>query len=423
MPMANALDRLTPNRERLHNDLNELSGHIDDTQSGWTRTMFSEPYRASREWIRARMAAAGLETYRDSTGNIIGRLPGDSLARPLVTGSHTDTVPSGGRFDGTVGVLGAIEAARRLRESGTRLAHDLVICDFLGEEANEFGFSCLGSRAIAGHLETTDLDSVDNHGQRLGDALSRFGTDPNGTLGACWGPLHAYVELHIEQGPTLERRGTPIGVVTQIAGLQRFLATFAGRLDHAGTRPMNERHDALAAAAAAVLTVEQLGCAAPGHGVATAGDIRVDPGAWNVVAGSARMWGEIRSADTAWLGSAARSLAEQITTESHRRGVDVELDWTGDGDVVDAHPAAQDVIANTSTNLGIDWVPVPSGASHDAAHLAALGPMGMIFVPSHEGRSHCPQEWTELDEIVTGVHLLAATLVELDRTERPLWTG
>lgn len=423
MPTAPPLEHLTPNADRLSDDLRELSEHIDDTQAGWTRTVFSEPYRASRDWVRARMAAAGLETHRDGAGNIIGRLPGHSSARPLVTGSHTDTVPGGGRFDGTVGVLGAIEAARRLRETGTHLAHDLLVCDFQGEEANPFGFSCLGSRAVAGHLTPSALASVDGEGKRLGDALTRSGTDPSAMLDAGWGPVHAYVELHIEQGPALERRGSPIGVVTHIAGLQRFLATFTGRNDHAGSRAMDDRRDALAAAAAAVLTVERLGCGAPGHGVATTGDVRADPGAWNVVPGGARLWGEIRSTDSAWLGTAGRDVAEQIIAESRRRGVDVDIGFTADGDVVGADPAVQDIIAETCTELGIDWIAMPSGASHDAAHMASLGPMGMLFVPSRAGRSHCPDEWTEIADIAIGARVLTAALVQLDRTDRPLRTA
>ncbi len=423
MPTAPPLDDLAPNVDRLSNDLHELSEHVDDARAGWTRTVFSEPYHASRDWVRARMSAAGLETHRDGAGNIIGRLPGISSSRPLVTGSHTDTVPGGGRFDGTVGVLGAIEAARRLRETGTRLAHDLFVCDFQGEEANPFGFSCLGSRAVAGHLGASALDTVDGEGRRLAEALTLSGTDPAEMLAAGWGPVHAYVELHIEQGPALERRGSPIGVVTHIAGLHRFLATFTGRNDHAGSRSMDDRRDALTAAAEAVLTVERLGCGAPGHGVATTGDLRAEPGAWNVVPGTARLWGEIRSTDSAWLGSAGRDVAEQITAESRRRGVDVDIGWSADGDVVGADSAVQDVIADTCTDLGIDWVAMPSAASHDAAHLAALGPMGMVFVPSRAGRSHCPDEWTDIADIATGAHVLTATLVQLDRTDRPLRTG
>ncbi|MCP3804985.1 M20 family metallo-hydrolase [Allokutzneria sp. A3M-2-11 16] len=414
------LDLLAPNTERLSARIAELAGFHDSTFPGWSREVFSEPYRASRQWVREQMADAGLDVVIDAAGNIVGRLPGRRGGGPaLVTGSHTDTVRQGGRFDGIVGVMAGIEVARRLRETGVQLEHDLVVVDFLGEEANDFGISCMGSRAIAGVLRPDHLDRTDGTGLRLGDALAGFGLDPDAALRQGWksGDVHAYVELHVEQGPLLEQSGTAIGVVTAIAGIDRLLVHFAGLAGHAGTTPMADRRDALVSAAAAVLTVERVGCGAPVHGVATSGHIESSPGSMGVITDEARLWAEIRSVDRTWLHGARKQIVDEITAETRARGVDIDVDWLTDQDPVPTSGLVQDVIAQAADHLGDSWKAVPSGAGHDAAHLSRLGPMGMIFVPSVGGRSHCPEELTAAEDIARGAHVLASTLITLDRRE------
>lgn len=417
------LETLSPDAGRLANDLAELSTVAESAQPGWTRRVFSEAYQASREWVKARMVAAGLETHIDAAGNVVGRLPGRSRSLPaLMTGSHTDTVHGGGRFDGMVGVLSAIEVARGFRETGITLQRDLVIVDFLGEEANSFGISCMGSRAVAGLLMPEHLDRRNETGLRLGDAMTRFGLDPNEAVRAAWtsDSLHGYVELHIEQGPQLERGDTSIGVVTAIAGIERLLATFSGRADHAGTMPMTGRHDALVAAAQAILTIEREACGAPLHGVSTTGRIESSPGSFNIVPDEARIWAEMRSTDSDWLHGAKRRVTENIAAEASERGVHTLIEWLNDQDPVAADNAVQDHIAHAATAIGLSWQAVPSGAGHDAAHLACLAPMGMIFIPSLGGRSHVPEEFTDIGDIAQGAHVLAATLVEMDTADRPI---
>ncbi|WP_328328014.1 MULTISPECIES: M20 family metallo-hydrolase [unclassified Streptomyces] len=416
------LNRLAPEPDRLSRRLDELAAFHDPEHPGWSREVFSEPYRASRAWVRAQMTEAGLETVVDPAGNIIGRLPGkDPSAPALVTGSHTDTVRQGGRFDGIVGVLGGIEVAQRLRETGTRLERDLLVVDFLGEEANEFGISCIGSRSIAGILAPEHLERTDGTGTRLGDAMERFGLAPQAALSSGWRTkdVHAYVELHVEQGPLLERSGHGIGVVSAIAGIDRLLVHFAGQTGHSGTTPMEDRHDALVSAAAAVLTVERAGCGAPVHGVATLGSIDSSPRSMGVITDQARLWAEIRSIDGNWLRATQKQIVGEIAAEAQQRGVDVDFEWLTDQDPVPTHELVQDVIAEAAGGLGLGWKAVPSGAGHDAAHLARLGPMGMVFVPSAGGRSHCPEELTEVADIARGAHVLAATLVGLDGREQP----
>ncbi|WP_028935776.1 M20 family metallo-hydrolase [Pseudonocardia spinosispora] len=414
-------ERLQPSPDRLGADLDELATVREPTRAGWTRTVFSEPYRSSREWVASRMRAAGLRVETDGAGNIVGVLPGRVPSAPaLVTGSHTDTVEAGGRFDGVVGVLGSIEVVRMLRENDIELDRDLLVVDFLGEESNEFGLSCLGSRALAGELTTDHLDRRDRDGVRLGERYAEFGLEPSGVLEAAArfagrGALHRYLELHVEQGPVLEQRGTAIGVVTAIAGIHRLVADFVGRADHAGTAPMAARRDALVAAAEAVLAVRQQGCGAPVHGVATTTRLDAPPGSPNVVPARIRMYAEMRSVDVGWLSDAQRRLGEEISLRAAEHGVDADLTWSVDNECLPADADVQQVITAAADSLGVGWEALPSGATHDAVHIARLCPMGMIFVPSRDGRSHCPEEWTDLEDISTGIRVHAEALLELDR--------
>jgi N-carbamoyl-L-amino-acid hydrolase len=399
---------LAPLAERLQADLEELSTLVDPDLDGWSRPMFSEPYRAARDWVAERMRDAGLQVRVDPVGNIIGTLEGRRPGRFLATGSHTDTVRNGGRFDGVVGVLGAIEAVRRLAETGTRLEHDLLVADFLGEEPNDHGVSCIGSRAVTGLISADYLAMPDPAGTPLAARIA----DP---AAAAWprGRVAGFVELHVEQGPVLEREDIDIGVVTSIAGIERAVASFHGRPDHAGTAPMNERRDALMAAAQAVLAVEQIGCSHPGA-VATVGRIESRPGALNIVPFWARIWAELRSADRQWLDRVHHDLTRRITEVAQARGLDVEIDWLNDQPPIPATPSVQATIAASAASAGYSWRAMPSGAGHDAAHLASLAPTGMIFVPSRAGRSHCPEEWTDLGAVCAGAHTLAASLVAMD---------
>jgi N-carbamoyl-L-amino-acid hydrolase len=412
------INDLVPDSDRMWADIMELSSIVDERSPGWSREVFSDPYRASRDWTLQRMRDAGLDASIDAAGNIVGRLAGKNPNAPaIITGSHTDTVHSGGRFDGIVGVMGAIEAARMLRESGMQLTSDLVVVDFLGEEANPFGVSCIGSRAIAGVLEPAHLTRQDVDGVSMGAAMAKFGLDPDSAVSMAWKPstVKSYIELHVEQGPLLENASTEIGVVTSIAGIERLMAVFTGRADHAGTTPMDQRADALIAAAEAILTVERVGCGAPVHGVSTTGKIATGQGAFNVVPDSSTIWAEIRSIDPSWLTGARRRIADQIAEDAAKRGVEVAIDLLNDQDPVPASQSMQDTVARAADSLGLSWTAVPSGAGHDAAHMAHLGPMGMIFIPSKGGRSHCPDEWTDKSHLGSGVQVLASTLLHLDQ--------
>lgn len=404
--------------DRVLADIDELANLVED-QPGWSRRIFSQAYRVERDAIVRKMKDAGLETRIDAAGNVVGVLRGrNSALPPLLTGSHTDTVHAGGRFDGIVGVLGAIEVARILRETGTTLERDLIVMDFLGEEANSFGVSCLGSRAIAGILNAEHLDRVDpDTGQTLGQAMREFGLTPEDAINSAWKPesLHGYVELHVEQGPKLERSGSQIGVVTAIAGIERLMVQFSGRADHAGTMPMEGRQDALIAAAEAILAIEREGCGAPIHGVSTTGKIESSPGSFNIVPDEARIWAEMRSVDPSWLHGAKGRVANDIAMLAEKRGVSTAIEWLNDQEPVPTAQSVQDQIAASAGELGLSWEAIPSGAGHDAAHLSGLGPMGMIFIPSVGGRSHVPEEFTGIEDIAQGIGVLTHTLVRMDK--------
>jgi len=405
----------SPHLGRVSDDFETLASYRDPEAPGWTRRVFSGFDSAGRAWVAGRMEEAGLTVETDAAANLIGRLPGTaSLPGAIVTGSHTDTVHGGGRFDGIVGVLGALEAVRCLREARTELEHDLIVVDFLGEEPNDFGLSCVGSRAISGALDEGHLALVGPEGLSLAEALAACGGRPSALEGARWpNGLHCYVELHIEQGPVLEAARGPIGVVTGIVGIHRLLASIVGQPDHAGTTPMSLRRDALLGAAEAALAIERL---AEG-GVATTGRLEIRPGAHNVVPGEADLWAEARSADEEWLDDFGRRVTEEISAIGARRHLGTTLSWISRERPVTVTDWVAAAIGEAARSFGIEPLNIPSGAGHDASHMARLGPMGMVFVPSRAGRSHCPEEWTDLEDIGRGIAVLAETLVICDHRE------
>ncbi|MFK5644925.1 M20 family metallo-hydrolase [Ornithinimicrobium sp. LYQ121] len=402
---------------RVESDLWALAALVEADLPGWTRTALGPVDREARELVLRWMADAGLETTVDGAGNIVGRLRGaGATGRSLMVGSHTDTVVGGGRFDGIVGVVGAIEAVRALREAGRELEHDLVVVDFFSEEPNEFGLSCLGSRAMVGELTAEHLGLLDDRGRTLADALAEIGIDASALLGAHvdFSGVDAFLELHIEQGPYLEQQGSQIGLVESITGVSRFRALFTGRADHAGTAPMGLRHDAGCAAAGTVLAVERIA----GEGVqtrGTSGQVTFTPAAVNVVTARADFRGEFRGPEGEWLRQAQEQLTAAAQDEGRQRGVGVEVDWLPLQEPAPMSGPVLSALAGVVDGLGYSSSRLFSGAEHDAAVIARKVPSGMIFVPSHDGRSHCPEEWTDLVDVTAGVTTLTHALLALDQ--------
>ncbi|GAA2007897.1 M20 family metallo-hydrolase [Brevibacterium samyangense] len=407
----------SPPEDRLLADLHDLSRIVDPDKPGWSRQAFTAFDRDGRAFARRRMAEAGLETWMDGAGNVFGLLRGTGAAggRQIMIGSHTDTVESGGRFDGIVGVLGAIEVARLLQESGVTLAHDLVVVVFFAEEANPFGLGCTGSAAITGVIRPHHLDRTDVDGRRMGDALPDAGIEPEEFLRATYdfSKVTAFLELHIEQGPNLEAQGVQIGVVETITGFARFSALFRGRQDHAGTTPMDVRADACCAAAGTILAVERIAGDRP-TSRGTCGMLTFTPMAVNVVTELAEVRGEFRSDSGTWLREAEQRILEAATAEASTRGVEVEVETAADGDPTPMTPGVMGTITSVASERGLSHARMFSGAGHDTQNIALHTDVGMIFVPSVGGRSHCPEEFTETADLLRGVEVLLGSVVRID---------
>ena len=410
------MEEFSPSLERIKRDILRLSEFKSAGEIGHTRISFSREDRQAREHLARLMEEAHLSVRIDPAGNLIGRREGKKRRPVILAGSHLDTVRGGGEFDGVSGVIGALEAVRIYEETGVRNIHPIEVVDFLAEEPSPFVISCVGSRGISGRLSAEDLKLPDEAGRPLGEAILEMGGDPGNLAGARRSreDLLAYLELHIEQGPHLASRGIPIGVVTGIVGISRGKIEVIGRNDHAGTTPMEGRKDALAAGSEAVLAVEKA-CAALAGVVATVGRIALFPNAANVVPGRMVLEMEARSLGEEKIDHFASLLRRELDWIADRRGVQVNFTFGVSNHPVHFSPAMIGRIRSVCDRLGVACAEMPSGAGHDAQHVAEIAPAGMIFIPSREGRSHCPEEWTDFEQVRLGTRVLAHTIYEIDK--------
>ena len=408
------------NKQRLWQRTEELARYTLP-EAPWTRRAFTDLHLESRVWLSQQMRQAGLQVSTDAAGNLIGRMPGRLPdLPPLVTGSHTDTVVGGGRYDGIIGVLAGIELAHALTDAGVLLNHPFEVIDFLSEEPSDYGISCVGSRAMAGMLGPAMLAAARSDGETLAQGLRRYGGDPKALPAArrVPGSMAAFLELHIEQGPVLEQSGLPIGVVSHIVGIRRLAIGLQGRPDHAGTTPMHLRADALVAAAHLVQQVDQQARALssnPHYVVATVGRIQVAPNVPNAVPGRVELVLEVRSDSEAVLDTFATGVLSAIEPDMQRLGVQLETVELSRGAATPCSPVAMQAITQAASALGYASTVLPSGAGHDAAYMQRLCPMGMVFIPCLDGRSHCPEESITPDQLFDGTRVLAAAFLELDR--------
>lgn len=404
---------------RLWADLMAL-GAITEPSRPYTRRAFSPLFDEGRAWLTGRMREAGLVTHVDAAGNLIGRRDGKqpSLAA-IVVGSHSDSVPSGGRFDGMAGVVAGIAIARALGEHGIELEHPLDVIDFLAEEPNEFGLSCVGSRGITGCLTAEQLTLENPKGETLAAAVARVGGDPSKLPLAPRRDIAAAFELHIEQGPVLEREGIDIGVVTAIVGITRLEVEFQGRAGHAGTTPMRGRRDPLIAAARLVSWVHEtaleLAAAGRGHFVATVGIIEALPGGSNVIPRSARIVIDARSEDRRlmiefreMLDAESRSMAQAANVERSK------LTCLSDNQPAACDAQLQAVLNKSAASLALSAKSMASGAGHDMAFISQVAPAAMVFIPCKDGRSHTPEEWATADALAAGTEVLFEAILDVD---------
>lgn len=386
----------------------------------WTRRAFSDLFIQSREWLTAQFIEAGLQPRLDAAGNLIGRRNGsDTSAKPIITGSHCDTVMSGGRFDGIIGVLAGVEIAHTLHEQNIELVHPFEVIDFLSEEPSDYGVSCVGSRGYAGMLSKAMLNERNPQGETLAQGIARIGGDPR-MLSA---PLHgrddtaAFVELHIEQGPVLETRKLPIGIVTDIVGIRRFRITVEGRPDHAGTTPMNIRRDALVGASRIIDKVDAYARAwlnSEHYVVATVGHMLLTPNASNAVPGHVELMLEVRSNTRAALDVFVNEVLADVRPSVESLGLVLASAEVSDSQPTACTPFMIDLIEEAAEELSLASMRMTSGAGHDAVYMAKTGPMGMIFIPCLGGRSHCPEEWIEPEQLLDGTKVLYQTIRKLD---------
>jgi allantoate deiminase len=390
-------------------------GEITEEAGRLTRRFATPELRKAGDLVAGWMERAGLEVRRDPAGNVVGRYGGDGEEPPLVLGSHLDTVPDAGRFDGSLGILVALAAVERLAARRVRLPFPVDVVAFADEEGARFGVAYLGSSAFTGAFEEDWLELVDAAGTTAGDALRALGQDPSALIGIRAPVLSGYVEVHIEQGPVLEREGLPVGVVEAIAGRTRVAVVLRGQAAHAGTAPMEGRRDALAAAAESALAVEEAGRSTEGL-VATVGMLSVEPGASNVVPGTATLSVDVRHADDGVRRAAVGSLRGTLDRIASGRGV--ALEWT----VVQETPAvAMDIslVDRLAAALAAQGQPVRSlvsGAGHDAAVLARVCPAAMLFVRCAGGVSHDPRESVDEADVAVALDVLEAFLLDARAT-------
>jgi beta-ureidopropionase / N-carbamoyl-L-amino-acid hydrolase len=364
------------------------------------------------------MRTAGMTPHIDQAGNIFARRPGmEASLPPVLFGSHIDSVPNGGNFDGDLGSLAAIGVIDALNLANVRTRHPLEIVVWAAEEGVAFNRGLSASRIVAGDIAPADMEQVWN-GMRRGDAIKRIGGDPGRIMDARRqkGAWHGYLELHIEQGGTLERSNTAIGVVQGIVAIERFEARVTGFANHAGTTPMAERQDALVAASHLTIAVREIVTRRPGRQVGTVGKIEISPNAPNVVPGAATLIIELRDLSPETLAAIADEIRARAATIATETKTTIEIVPVSSNPPALADTRVQDVIEGAAKDLQLPSVRMPSGAGHDAQMMAQLAAMGMIFVPSIGGVSHSPRELTSWQDCANGANVLLHAVLALDAT-------
>lgn len=402
------------NPDRLHQHLMHLSKYGKNEAGGSDRVGFSSHDLAAREYIISLMKEVGLEVKIDAAANILGKRAGKNPdLKPIAFGSHIDEVPNGGHYDGPVGSLSAIEVIQTLEEQSIETQHPLEVIIFANEEGG-----VIGSRAMVGQLNEEALKAVSNAGISQAEGISRLGGDPDKIpeMAREKGDLAAFIELHIEQGANLYNEKIDIGVVEGIVAIEWWEFTFKGKANHAGTTPMNLRKDPMLPAAKFILAVNETVRAEEGRQVGTVGKIEASPGAGNVIPGEVKLSLEIRDLSSEKIWSLYESLESQAEEFAEEFDVEVSVKHIE----VASKPAMADesirqIIKESAEDLGLTTMSLPSGAGHDAQEIARIAPMGMIFIPSKDGISHAPDEFSSKEDIANGANVLLKTIVALDK--------
>lgn len=400
------------NGARLNAHLKELSKFGANPQGGVSRTAYSEFDKQGREYVTGLLKAARLEARVDTAGNIFGRRAGSNPAlKPIWFGSHIDSVPEGGNYDGTVGSLGAIEVAQSLAEQNITTKHPIEVVIFQNEEGGT-----VGSRALVGEVKPEDLGLTARSGKTIRDGITFIGGNVARLAESRRqkGDMAAYIELHIEQGGTLEKEKKNIGVVEGIVGIGWWDVTIEGFSNHAGTTAMNERRDAMLAFARFADMVNRVVTSEPGRQVGTVGRVQAFPGAPNVIPGRVVCSLELRDLDNAKIARLYDKVRAEATKIGQATGTTFSYKSTHASASALTDKRLQKVIETKANELKLSTRYMPSGAGHDAQHMATLCPSAMIFVPSAKGISHAPTEYSSPDDITNGANVLLQTILAID---------
>jgi len=410
-------------KERIKNDIEKLSKFNASPGEGLTRFSFSKEDRKAREYIKKKMKEVKLEVYEDAAGTIIGRRMGIDNHLPVVMiGSHFDSVKNGGNFDGPAGVITGLEIARILNKRNIKTKYPLEFIAMIEEEGARFGSGLFGSRSMVGKVSRDDLEKYcDENGITIAKAMRDFGFNPDNITKAKRDPktIKAFFELHIEQGPVLETEHKDIGIVDTIVGIDQYNIEVTGISGHAGTTPMNMRNDALVLASDIVKQINLMAKKAGEGTVATVGNLKVYPGGANIIPKKVWFSVDVRSRDKNKIEAIAKEIDELLKHECKKQKAFYKMEKKISVDPVRLPRNISEVLKRKCEKLGFSYKEMISGAGHDAMILAGITEVGLVFVPSKNGKSHCPEEWTDYDQLQKGIEVvLEAVLVIAEKEEK-----
>lgn len=402
------------NSERIDERLKALANIGGTEEGGVTRLALSNEYRDGLDLVKAWMEQAGMTTRLDSAANLIGRREGlQKDAKPIVIGSHFDTVSNGGKYDGTIGVIGGIEVVQHIAEENININRPIEVIAFSEEEGSRFGSGVFGSRAMTGTITEEDLEKQDKDGITRRRALIEFGQNPDEIFNQIKGTdeFELYLEMHIEQGPVLEKKDIPVGIVTGIVGMLVLEITLEGASNHAGTTPMDMRHDALLGASEIALELEKICRNSNTASVGTVGSLNVFPGEVIVVPGQVKMSVDIRDLSLLKIGEIEAKLQDFANEISKKRGLTISYQERMRVEPALSSEKVIDVMKEKSREMELNFLEMASGGGHDAQLMAKLTDIGMIFVRSKNG-SHNPKEFASVEDITRGTDLLSRVAID-----------
>ncbi|MEK4305646.1 Zn-dependent hydrolase [Oceanobacillus sp. FSL K6-0251] len=402
------------NQERIEKHIKALSRYTATPNEGTTRLTYSEEDLQARIYIKEQMEAYGLEVREDGLGNIFGKLEGEKKDAPsVIVGSHFDSVPHGGDYDGPAGVIAGLEIAALFQDNQVKPVYPLEIIAMIEEEGSRFGGGLMGSRGIAGYLSKDDVqETKDKDGISVPEAMKKIGLDPSLEVKRDPETIKAFLEMHIEQGPILEEEQISVGVVESIVGLTQLEVTIDGKAGHAGTTPMDRRSDALVAAANIISKLPQIAMEEGEGTVTTVGRHQVFPNGANVIPDKVVFSVDIRSSKEAHVKNVVQKV-KNLVRSWEANGIQTAVEQSLYMQPKELNKKIRSILEASCAQLGTSFINMHSGAGHDAMVLADITDVGLIFVPSKDGLSHCPEEWTAIHELAAGIEVLYETALKL----------